>query len=137
LIAAFKGEQDIRECAQAILSEPNIEYWYSPLLRLEVILQPSHYGYALELEFYKEYFSHANCYGDLDRIFTIAEPEAIKHGIPVIDALHVAAANLARCKVLVTTEKSTKPMFRTKLTKVVSILGIKRHADVRKLIGSS
>jgi hypothetical protein len=38
-----------------------------------------------------------------------------------MDALHIAAANLARCKMLVTAEKVNKPMFRTKLVPVVSI----------------
>ncbi len=119
----------------AVLSEPNVEFWYSPLLRLEAILQPSHYRFVLELEFYKEYFKHANCYGNLDRTFEIGEAEAIKHGIPVIDALHVAAASLSRCKLLITSEKTTKPIFRTKLVTVASIAGIKRHADIRKLLG--
>lgn len=96
-----------------ILSEPNIEFWYSPLLKLETILLPSHYRNKSELAFYDEYFKHAQCYGDLDRIFEIGQPEAIKHGIPVIDALHVAAANLARCRILITTEKTTRPIFRT------------------------
>ncbi len=66
----------------------------------------------------------------------IGQPEAIKHGIPVIDALHVAAANLARCEILVTTEKTTKPIFRTTLVTVVSIQGIKQQSDARKLIGA-
>lgn len=46
-----------------ILSEPNIEFWYSPLLKLETILLPSHYRNKSELAFYDEYFKHAQCYG--------------------------------------------------------------------------
>jgi hypothetical protein len=42
-------------------------------------------------------------------------------GIAVIDALHVAAAHLSRCAALVTTEKPTKPIFRTSLVRVVGI----------------
>jgi hypothetical protein len=41
LIGAFKGEPEIREGAFAVLSNPNLEFWYSPLLRLEVTLQPT------------------------------------------------------------------------------------------------
>lgn len=107
----------------------------APLIKLEVILQPTHRKQTVELQFYEEYFKHANCWGTLDRMFEIASPEAMKHGISVMDALHIAAANLARCKLLITTEKPTKPMFRTKLVRVVSILGITKstHA-VQKLI---
>jgi hypothetical protein len=69
-------------------------------------------------------------------MFEIGQREAVKHGISVIDVLHVAAANLARCKILITTEKTTKPIFRTTLVTVVSIHGIKQQSDARKLIGA-
>jgi predicted nucleic acid-binding protein len=122
LITAFRGQSEMREHALAVLSEPNLEFWYSPLLRLETVLQAAHHGRKLELAFYAAYFKQANCFGDLNRIFEIGQPDALKHGIPVMDALHVAAANLARCKVLFTTESPTKPLFRTKLVQVASIL---------------
>jgi hypothetical protein len=53
-------------------------------------------------------------------MFETGGREAVRHGIAVVDALHVAAAHLSRCVALVTTEKPTKPMFRTGLVKVVS-----------------
>jgi predicted nucleic acid-binding protein len=121
LIAAARGEEPLRECALAVLNEPNIEFWYSPILRLEATLQPAHHKRELELAFMDEYFNGANCLGNLNNIYFIAYPDASKHGIPVLDALHVAAAHLSKCKVLVTAEKDTKPMFRTELVKVVSI----------------
>ena len=121
LIAGFRGTPEIRERALRVLSEPSFDFWYSPLLQLEVILHPTHQRRRLELAFYDEFFKHASCYGDLNRMYEIGSPEAMKHGVPVLDALHVAAANLARCKVLFTTESVTKPLFRTKLVEVVSI----------------
>jgi hypothetical protein len=48
-------------------------FWYSPLLRIEVILQPTHHKRKLEIEFYAEYFRNADCYGGLDRMFEVAE----------------------------------------------------------------
>jgi hypothetical protein len=60
-------------------------------------------------------------------MFEIAGPDSQKHGIPVLDALHVAAANLSRSKLLFTTEGTTKPMFRTKLVRVASILATKKR----------
>jgi hypothetical protein len=126
LITAFKGESALRECALAVLSEPNQEFWYSPLVKMEVILQPTYHKETLEVRFYEEYFKYAQCWGNLDRMFEIGSRESMRHGIPIIDALHVAAASLARCKLLITSEKTTKPIFRTRLVKVASIVGLKR-----------
>jgi hypothetical protein len=134
LIAAFKGEPTIRECALAILSEPNLEFYYSPLLKLEVTLQPTHHGFAQELAFYDLYFRNANIFGNLNHIFEIGRPEALKHGITVMDALHLAAAKLSKCQLFVTTEKPTKPLFRTTLVRVVSIATITQPSQVRALI---
>jgi hypothetical protein len=137
LIGAFKGEPDVREPAFAILGCPLLEFWYSPLLHLEVTLQAVHHKQAEELRFYDEYFGHANNYGDLDRIFQIGASDAKRHGIPVVDALHIAAANLSRCVALITTEKPTKPLFRTKLVKVVSLqAGHKGSQTIRQLTGA-
>jgi hypothetical protein len=112
----------MRESALAILSNPDFEFWYSTLLKLELTLQPAHQRRKLELAFYDAYFKSADCFGDLNRIFEIGAPEAVKHGIPVLDVLHIAAASLSKCKTLFTTEGPTKPLFRTNLVRVVSIL---------------
>jgi len=122
----------IRERALRVLSEPSFEFWYSPLLKLEVILHPTHQRRKLELAFYEEYFTHASCYGDLNRTYEIGGREAMKHGIPVVDALHVAAANLAKCKVLPTAEGITKPIFRTRIVEVVSITDYRSASSVSR-----
>lgn len=134
LINAFQGERQIRDCALEILSHPLIEFWYSPLLRMEVTIQPAFCRRASELKFYETYFSSAQCYGDLNRTFEVGHKDAMKHGIAVIDALHIASAHLAKCAVLVTAEKPTKPMFRTVLVKVVSIYGVTKPANAVALI---
>src|SRR5437764_4993789 len=113
LITAFRGKPEMRQSALAILSDTDYEFWYSPLLRLELMLQPSRNKRALEIEFLQEYFTHAQCYGDLNKIFEISSPDAMRHGIPVLDALHIGAATAAKFKVLFTTEARTKPLFRT------------------------
>jgi predicted nucleic acid-binding protein len=41
-----------------------------------------------------------------------AEHEAETFGLSAMDALHIAAAKRAECDELVTTEKTTKPLFR-------------------------
>jgi len=137
LIGAFKGEPDVREPAFAILNCPLLEFWYSPLLQLEVTLQPTHHKQVQELKFYDEYFRHAEMYGDLNRTLEIAAPDAKRHGIGVVDALHVAAANLFFCAALATTEKLTKPLFRTSLVKVVSLqAGHKGSQTLKQLTGA-
>ena len=76
-------------------------------------------------------------YGDLDRTFQIGAQDAKRHGIPVVDALHIAAANLSRCVALITAEKPTKPLFRTKLVRVVSLqAGNKSSQTLRQLTGA-
>jgi predicted nucleic acid-binding protein len=136
LIGAFKGEPDVREPAFAILNCPLLEFWYSPLLHLEVTLQAVHHKQTDELKFYEEYFVNANMYGDLNRMLEIAGPDEKRHGISVVDAFHVGAANLSKCAFLVTTEKQTKPLFRTSLVKVVNLQANKGSQTVRQLIGA-
>src|SRR5690242_394635 len=100
LITGFRGERQLRECALAILGQTLCEFWYNPLLHMEVMIQPTYHKKKLELEFYNEYFNNANCFGDLDRMFQIGSREAMKHGISVVDALHIATAHLAKCPIM-------------------------------------
>lgn len=93
-----------------------------------------HHKRSEELAFYAEYFKHAECYGDLNEIFRIGAPDAKRHGIPAVDALHIAAAHLAKCVAFVTTEKQTKPLFRTNLVRVISLPTPNRSAQtIRQL----
>jgi predicted nucleic acid-binding protein len=135
LIAAFQGEQQLRACAQAFLSEPLFEFIYDPLLQMEVMIQPTYHRHTLEVSFYSTYFRNAACFGQLNQMFEIASREAMKHGIAVSDALHIATAHLSKCAALVTAEKSTKPMFRTRLVRVISIRDVVAPTQaVRKLL---
>jgi predicted nucleic acid-binding protein len=135
LIAAFQGEAQLRSCAQAFLNEPLFDFIYDPLLHMEVMIQPTYHGHNLEVSFYNTYFRGATCFGQLDRMFEIGSKEAMRHGIAVADALHIATAHISKCAALVTAEKDTKPMFRTKLVRVISIRNMtKPAADVRGLL---
>jgi predicted nucleic acid-binding protein len=122
LIAAFRGVPELRNRALALLAQPDADFVFSPFLRLEVILKPTFHGNTIELDFYRAYLKAATCYGDLNRIFEIAEREALKHGIQVLDSLHLAAANLARCDAFITLEKPEKPLYRTSLVPVVRLI---------------
>jgi predicted nucleic acid-binding protein len=134
LIAAFQGESLLRECAQAILSEPLFDFVYDPLLRMEVMIQPTYHRHTIEVAFYNTYFKNAMCFGQLNQMFEIGSKDAMDNGIAVVDALHIASAHLSKCAALVTAEKPTKPMFRTSLVKVVSILGVARPTSALQLL---
>lgn len=121
LISAASGERPFKERSLAVLADPGHVFVYNPFLQLEVLLKTKFHKRDLEGQFYESYFKSANCYGDLNRMFEIGGKEAYRHGIAVIDAMHIASANLMHCDILVTLEKTTKPMFRTKLVKVVSL----------------
>lgn len=137
LIGAFNGEPEVRDGAIVVLSNPSLEFWYNPLLKLEVTLQPTFRRRRVELEFYEDYFRSANCFGDLDRMLEVGSEEAARHGIAVVDALHVASASLSHCAALITTEKSTKPIFRTKLVKVLGVSSARATQQaIERLLGA-
>jgi len=99
------------------------------------MIQPTYHRHNLEVSFYNTYFRAATCFGDLDRMFEIGSKEAMKRGIAVADALHIASAHLSKCVALVTAEKDTKPMFRTQLVRVISIRNMTKPAsDVQRLL---
>jgi hypothetical protein len=103
---------------------------------MEVLIQPTYHRRTLEVSFYNTYFRAATCFGQLDRMFEIGSKEAMKHGITVADALHIATAHLSNCVALVTAEQPTKPMFRTTLVDVISIRTMTGRAnhEVLKLL---
>ena len=51
-----------------------------------------------------------------------AREESERCGIAAMDALHVAAAHLAGAAVLYTLERVEKPMHRTSLVRVISVV---------------
>lgn len=104
-----------------VISSLDFEYVYSPLLRLEVVLHPEHSNRRDEAEFFGKYFSRAMCWGDLNRMFEIGEREARENGIQALDALHIATANLARCRYFFTSEKLTSHIYKTKLVQAVRV----------------
>lgn len=121
LIAAATGRDAVRLPALRVLADPSRWFWYSPLVELEVLPKALYNGRKDEAGFYRAYFSEAECYGDLNRTYEIGRKEAERHGIAAIDALHLAAANLARCGEFITVERRTKPIFRSRLVKVLTL----------------
>ena len=121
LIAAAVGRDALRRRALAVIENPDRYFYYSPFVPLEVLPKAVYNGRDDEAEFYRTFFEQATCFGDLDRIYEIAQIEAPRSGLAAMDALHVAAAHLAKCEQFVTTEKPQKPLFRTRLVEVVPL----------------
>ncbi len=105
-----------------ILDNCDCTYASSLFLKLEVMPKAVYYQNSAEVEFYKAFFNVVMHWAnDYNHILKIAYQEASQSGLSAVDAIHVAAAFTVNADELVTTEKSNKPIHRTKLIKVVSI----------------
>lgn len=122
LIAAFQGTAELSVTAMQILDDPEREFVVSDFVRLETIPKPSFYGYNDEAEFMRYYCENASYDIEVTKELTArALNLASAHDIAPIDALHVSAALQANADEFVTTEQSTKPMFRAKNLKITSL----------------
>ena len=80
-----------------------------------------YYQNKLEIEFYRTYFDNVRIWvNDVESMLRIARDESERCGLAGMDALHVAAASMARAEVLYTLERK-KPFHRTTLVRVVRI----------------
>lgn len=77
-----------------------------------------------EVEFYDGFFKLNSWSVPPSReLINLAFDEACATGMSGMDALHIAAAVFGGAKELITSERVTKPMHRTKRVRVVSIYG--------------
>jgi len=59
-----------------------------------------------------------------DDLISAAFDEACRFGIGAVDALHVAAAVACGAEELVTIENETKPLYRTRSIRVISLKAV-------------
>lgn len=122
LIWATQGASKNAEVALRFVSDPMREYVTSDYIRLEVIPKATFHANHSELEFYETFFqANIRCIPTSESLIREAMNEGCKTGISGIDALHIACAVFAGAEELITTEKTSKPMYRTKLIKVTCI----------------
>lgn len=122
LIAAARGTHELAEQALDVLDDPDRDYVTSDFVRLEVLPKAVFNQQVDEAEFYRTFFDNARrTIKSSSRLVLEAQAEAESTGLSAIDALHVAAAKRASCEELVTTEKSTKPIFAVSDITVTSI----------------
>ncbi len=122
LIAAARGGSEQSRRALSILDDPNREFISSPFVRLEVLPKAIFSRRTHEAEFYSAFFDSVSIWANnLGTIVEMANQKASEIGLNAMDSLHVAAAISAGAEELITTERSSKPIFKAKDIRVVSI----------------
>lgn len=119
LITAAHGQDPVLQSrALALLNDPQREYASSAYVRLEVMPKAVWVRNLTEQTFYEAYFRDVRHWlTDYHAVIAEAEAEAGLYGLGSMDALHVAAAVRLNADELVTIEKPTKSIFRTKASR--------------------
>lgn len=113
LIAAFRGNEEICRKAMEIIDDPEREFIVSDYLKLEVIPKPTFFQYHEEVMFMQTFINNASMeFSGTPFTTSRALTLACQYGLNAIDALHAEVAIEAEANVLITIEKSTKPLYR-------------------------
>lgn len=122
LLSAANGEGEIAEKALEILEDSNREFASSEFVKLELIPKAIYNKQTEEAQFYEEFFSAVTYWAtDLEKVVKDAYDIGCQYGLAAMDALHIAAALSLEASEFITTEKTTKPMFRVSSIKLISI----------------
>ena len=123
LIAVADFEPQRRERVVPLLNDMQRAFIYSPFTTLETLSLSIHYRKPLREYFFRLYLNRCASISDnLTEILNEAHRQSEKYGIVGIDACHIAATVVGLADEFYTFEKATKPMFRTKEIKVISLL---------------
>lgn len=121
LITAFRGEELIASRCSQVLDDPCRTLVVSDYVRLEVLPKPVYHKRAEEIEFMKTVLDAAENIETSPELTELALSLASTYNLSTMDALHAAAAYMARADELVTMEKPTKPLCQIRELKVVSL----------------
>ena len=120
-MAAARGTSALADLALPYLEDLNREYVTSQFVRLEVLPKPIFFGRPAEVAFYSAFFRRARSVDISNALLDFALEEGSMSGINGMDALHIACAVFAGAHELVTSEKTSSAIHRTKRMRVVSI----------------
>lgn len=123
LFTAVKGDDPTALPAIEILDDPNREFASSRFIELEALPKAAYYGHLEQLEFYESFFKDSVTHWpkcDLE-VIKLAGEMAKKYGLNALDSLHISAAVLTECREFYTTEKPTKPFFKVKELRILSL----------------
>jgi predicted nucleic acid-binding protein len=113
LIAAARGTGIIPVRAHALLDDPERSFITSEYIRMEVLPKALYYRRNQEVLVYEMFFSRAvQIVPSSSSLIRQAYTDACTFGLAALDALHVAAAKFSGAEEFITTERSTKPLFR-------------------------
>ena len=122
LIAAARGRTSMALRALEVLDDPAREFVSSIFVKLEVLPKAIYYKNEAEAQFYEAFFSGVSHWANPhETLIQEAFKEASQVGLAALDALHVVSALSLGAEELVTTEKTDKPLHRTRLIRVVTI----------------
>jgi predicted nucleic acid-binding protein len=123
LIAAARGAGTLGSKALDVIGDTQSrEFVCSDYVRLEVLPKPTYFKRPEELAFYAEFFSRVSVWVSFSKEhLDDAMAEACASGLSSMDAVHVAVAASNGCDEIITTEKPTSAIHRTKLVPIVSI----------------
>lgn len=132
LIFAAKGTTEAAALALPFLADPGREYVTSDYVRLEVLPKATFHKQREKVAFYNLFFTTiTRSIPTSKTLLDYALEEACKTGIHGIDAVHIACAAFAGAEEFITSEKTNRPIHRTKLVKVVSIFPIAAPDNAR------
>jgi hypothetical protein len=122
LIFAAKGTTAAAALALPFLADSGREYVTSDYVRLEVLPKATFHKRIAEVEFYNIFFATtARSIPTSEALLEYALDEACKTGMHGLDAVHIACAAFAGAEEFITSEKTNRPIHRTKLVKMISI----------------
>lgn len=121
LISAAKGTETFSEPALEVLDDPARSFVCSDYVKLEVLPNATFFERTDIVAFYEAFFETVEHWvSPSPELSARALELACRYGLGAMDALHVAAAEMADAE-LVTAEKPTKPMLRVGSGRVTSI----------------
>jgi len=108
------------ERIEKVLYDERREFVCNDFLRLEVLPKPTRNKRQASVDFCEKYFRNCAHHVETNRaLLEAAYVEACRLGLSATDAIHLASAHAAQAQELITLEKPTKPMYKSKLVKVV------------------
>jgi predicted nucleic acid-binding protein len=123
LIAAARGQGEVALAAMNVLDDPDREFASSALIKLEVLPKPVYTRRQSEVDFYETFFAAVAVWAELaPTLVEEAYRDACSSGLSAMDALHIAAAASVNADEFVTSERSDRPIHRTKRVRVTSLI---------------
>ena len=106
-----------------VLDDIDVRFASSIFVKLEILPKPLYYNFKDEVSFYETFFGKVSVWAEPSpQLIQNAYEEAVNNGLPAVDALHISAAIAVGADELVTSEKPTKAIHRSKSVHIRSIV---------------